>query len=46
MGKGVEDGGWLPVFGFFSCLAEGHEKNSGESPLFFSYFNMSFHSSG
>lgn len=46
MGKGVEDGGGLSAFGFISCLAEGHEKNSGESPLFFSYFNMSFHSSG
>lgn len=27
--------GWLPAFGFFSCLAGGHEKNSGENPLFF-----------
>lgn len=46
MGKGVEEGGVLPAFGFFSCLAGGHEKNSGESPLFFSYFSMSFHSLG
>lgn len=27
--------GWLSAFCFFSCLAGGHEKNSGESPLFF-----------